>query len=144
MVNPNNFIRFLIWTDGRIGAETAKKPIKDVETFEFTFSNGVEEWYAYDMEGWRRALMTAKACNLTISAKRNNGDTGSDYLAGLFMANGEDANTGIDVIFPDGSIFEIPVVANVTNIGGGASTDVAGLEAELVSDGKPTYTPGEG
>lgn len=39
------------------------------------------------------------------------------------------------------SKLEFDAVVNVTNIGGGDSTNVAALEFDVMSHGKPTYTP---
>lgn len=55
--------------------------IADMETFSPSLSNGVETWTPMDAEGWQRALMTAKAMTITLSGKRNIGDTGNDYVA---------------------------------------------------------------
>lgn len=139
MVNPANKLKFRVGTKGRESAEMDMKTILDVESFEMTFDNGVEEWNPYDMEGWRRALMTAKSMTISISGKRNVGDPGNDYIASLIMVNGEDANTIMEVEFPDGDKIKMPCVANVSNIGGGDATAVNGLEAEFMSDGKPSY-----
>ena len=65
--------------------------IADMETFSVEFSNGVETWTPMDQEGWQRALMTAKAVTITLSGKRNIGDTGNDYIAGKQFSNGHDA-----------------------------------------------------
>ena len=42
--------------------------------------------------------------------------------------------------FPSGAKLEFDCVLSVTNPGGGDSTNVAGLEFEVQSDGKPTFT----
>jgi len=142
MVYPAGLLQIRVWSKGRsTTASTDKLPIMDVETLDFTFSNGVENWTPYETSGWQRALMTAKAASVTVTAKRNIGDAGNDYIAGLFMTNGEDANSGLDITFPGGSVFSMPAVVNVTSIGGGAATDVSPLVAEFQSDGEPTYTP---
>ena len=43
--------------------------------------------------------------------------------------------------FPSGAKLEFDCVINVTTPGGGDSTNVDSLEFDLMSDGKPTYTP---
>lgn len=125
------------------GAETAMKTIADCETFEVSFDNGVEEWTPFDMEGWTRRLLTAKALTITVTAKRNVGDAGNDYIAGLAFKNGRDAEADFQWTFPDGTVIALnDAVINVTNVGAGDSTAVAPLEFEVMSNGKPTVTLG--
>ena len=63
--------------------EAATMPA-DLETFSPSFSNGVETWTPMDAEGWQRALMTAKAVTITLSGKRNIGDTGNDDTVEIY------------------------------------------------------------
>ena len=118
------------------------KTIADMETFSVSFDNGVEEWHPFEQEGWVRRLLTAKGITITVNGKRNVGDDGNDFIAGLFMANGRDAEADIQWTFPDGGVLLMSdAVINVTNIGSGDSTAVGPLEFEIQSNGKPTYTP---
>ena len=75
----------------KLGAskEAATMPA-DLETFSPSFSNGVETWTPMDAGGWQKALMTAKAVTITLSGKRNIGDTGNDFVAGKTFTNGHD------------------------------------------------------
>ena len=115
--------------------------IADCETFEVSFDNGVEEWTPFESEGWVRRLMTAKSVTITVSGKRNVGDTGNDFIAGLAFENGRDAEVDFKWTFKDGTIVEFagcPI--NITALGSGDSTAVAPLEFEVMSNGKPTVT----
>lgn len=126
----------------KIGAtkETATG-IADMETFSVSFDNGVEEWKPFDQEGWTRRLLTAKSVTISINGKRNVGDTGNDYVAGLAFVNGRDAEGYLGWNFPDGTLVEFEgCVFNVTNIGAGDSTAVGPLEFEALSNGKPKVT----
>ena len=126
----------------KIGAtSTDAKPIADMETFGVSFDSGVEEWTPFDTEGWTRRLMTGKGITISVTGKRNIGDTGNDFVAGLAMKNGRDAEAYFEWTFPDGSkiTFENAVI-NVKNIGAGDSTGVCPLEFDVMSNGKPTYT----
>lgn len=115
--------------------------IADCETFECSFDNGVEEWTPFEQEGWTRRLMTAKSVTVTVSGKRNIGDTGNDYIASLTFANGQDAQADFKWTFPDGTVVEFTdAVISVTNIGGGDATNVGPLEFEVQSNGKPKIT----
>ena len=132
--------------DFKVDTSTTSTPswasIADCETVEFSFDNGVEEWTPFESEGWVRRLMTAKSVTITISGKRNVGDTGNDFVAGLSFANGQDAQAGFKITFADGDVVEFAnAVFNVTSNGGGDATNVAPLEFEVMSNGKPTYTP---
>lgn len=115
--------------------------IADCETFEVSFDNGVEEWTPFESEGWVRRLMTAKSVTITVSGKRNVGDTGNDFIAGLAFENGRGAEVDFKWTFKDGTIVEFadcPI--NITALGSGDSTAVAPLEFEVMSNGKPTVT----
>ena len=124
------------------GITAAYKSIADCETFSVSFDNGVEEWTPFETEGWTRRLMTAKSVTVSVTAKRNVGDEGNDKISGFTFANGRDAEGDFKWTFPDGSSVEFKgAIISVTNNGSGDSTGVAPLEFEVMSNGKPTYTP---
>lgn len=113
--------------------------IADCETFEVSFDNGVEEWTPFESEGWVRRLKTAMGVTITVSGKRNIGDTGNDFVSALSLKNGQDAQADFQWTFPDGTVVEFDsAVINVTNNLGGDATNVAPLEFEVLSNGKPT------
>lgn len=117
------------------------KDIADMETFSVSIDNNVEEWTPFTTEGWTRRLMTGKSITITVSGKRNIGDDGNDFIAGKYMANGQGAQADFKWTFPDGSTLEFAdAILNVTNMGAGDSTNVAPLEFDVMSNGKPTYT----
>ena len=99
-----------------------------MESFSVKLDNGVEEWNPLDQKGWVRRLMTSKSVTISISGKRNFGDTGNDYVAGLALKNGR-----AKLVFEN-------AVYNITNWGAGKSTEVIPLEFDVMSNGKPTYT----
>lgn len=115
--------------------------IADVETFSPSIDGTVEEWTPMNTEGWVRALMTGKKLTVSLSGKRNEGDAGNDYVAGLAWKDGLDCSTKAEWTFPSGAKLSFNCVVNVTTPGGGDSTNVDGLEFELICDGKPTFTP---
>lgn len=116
--------------------------VADLETFSPSFSNGVETWTPMDTEGWQRALMTGKAVTITLSGKRNIGDTGNDFVSGKTFKNGHDAECYFEWIMPDGtSISWANAVIDVKNNAGGDATNVGALEFDVISNGKPTVTP---
>lgn len=137
-VNPVNEIQFAINMAGRTG--TVYTPVKDAEALSIAFDNTIEEWYAMDMEGFVRRLMTGKSMSITMGGKRNYGDPGNDYVAARAYENGQGANSQMQITFPNGDILLMDCVINVTAAGGN-STAVETLEWEALSDGKPTYTP---
>lgn len=115
--------------------------IADMETFSPSFDNGVEEWTPYDTEGWIRRLMTSKSVTISVTGKRNIGDTGNDLVAGLLMQNGRATEKPFQWTFPDGTtvLFENAII-NVTVCNAGDSTGVGPLEFEVMSNGKPTVS----
>ncbi len=133
--------QFQICTTGRptgTGAGTYVD-IADMESFSVSFDDNVEEWTPMTTEGWVRRLKTGKGITISLNGKRNVGDAGNDYVAGLAFKSGQDCNSELKWNFPDGTVVTIPCVVNVTAIGG-ESTNVDPLEFECLSDGKPTIT----
>lgn len=124
------------------GSTTVDITIANCEEFSVSFDNGVEEWNAFEQEGWKSRLMTAKSITISVKAKRTLGDAGNDLIAGLTYKNGRECEANFKWLFPDGStvLFENAVIS-VTANGGGSSTSVAPLEFEVMSNGKPVYTP---
>ena len=124
------------------GSTAEYKSIADCETFSVSFDNGVEEWNPFETEGWTRRLMTSKSVTVSVTAKRNVGDAGNDKISSFTFLNGRDAEGDFKWTFPDGSSVEFKdAIISVTNNGSGDSTGVAPLEFEVMSNGKPTYTP---
>ena len=143
-VTPTHEIEFGICTSGR--PEDLKTAtyvtIKDTEGMPMTYDSTTEEWYPMDQHGWRRAAVTGKALSISFTGKRNYGDEGNDYVAGKFMAMGAEAESAIKITFPNGDMFYMPCVLNVTSMGG-ETTALGSLEWEVLSDGKPEYVEAE-
>ncbi len=137
-VNPVNEITFGVNITGRTG--TTVTVVKDAESLGISIDNGIEEWNPMDMAGWVRRLTTAKSLSISMGGKRNYGDPGNDYVAGLAWKNGQDCNSIFTITFPNGDKLVFDCVINTTSMGGD-STAVDALEWEVLSDGKPTYTP---
>lgn len=99
---------------GAVGAST-KNTIADCTTFSVSFNDGVEEWSPFDQQGWTRRLKTAKSISISVTAKRNVGDAGNDFVAGLAFKNGREAEADFDWTFPDGTVVSFSdAVVNVT------------------------------
>lgn len=131
--------QFKINTSGRTTGTTSMVDIADMESFSVSFDDNVEEWTPMTTEGWVRRLKTGKGITISLSGKRNIGDTGNDYVAGLAFKSGADCNSQLEWTFPNGDKVLIDCVINVTSAGGD-STGVEPLEFECLSDGKPTFT----
>lgn len=130
--------KFKISTSGR--SNTAMATIADMESFSVAIDGNVEEWSPMDMEGWLRRMVTGKSLTISLSGKRNIGDAGNDYVANKAWATGADCESHFEWEFPSGAKLKFDCVLNVTNPGGGESRNVAPLEFEVLSDGKPTFT----
>lgn len=128
-------------TGGDGTTEGNQKTIADMESFSVAIDGNVEEWSPYDMEGWMRRMVTGKSIGITVSGKRNIGDDGNDYVAGIALKTGSDCETTVTWNFPSGAKLVIPCVINVTEWGAGDSRSVAPLAFEIQSNGKPTFTP---
>ena len=136
-VTPVNEITVGVNTKGRTGDESTV--VKDAESLAIAIDGNIEEWDSMEAEGWKRRLMTGKSITITMGGKRNYGDPGNDYVAGLFMKKGQACNSILTITFPDGGKLTMPCVINVTSLGGNA-TSVGELQWTALSDGKPTYT----
>lgn len=139
-VNPVNAIAFGVCISGRSDSGATDTIVKDAESLSIALDNGIEEWNPMDMSGWVRRLMTSKSITVSMGGKRNYGDPGNDYVAGLAYKNGQDCNSIFYIDFPNGDTLEFPCVINVTSMGGD-STAADALEWEAQSDGEPTFTP---
>ena len=132
---------FKIGTKGRASAAEDMKTIADCETFSLSMDNNVEEWTPMTTEGWIRRMQTGKGFSISISGKGNVGDAGNDYVASKLFSTGQAVETKFEWEFADGTTVSFDCIISVSNAGTGDSTNVAPLEFEVMSDGKPTVTP---
>lgn len=132
---------FKIGTSGRSSTSEQMKTIADCETFSLSMDNNIEEWTPMTTEGWIRRMQTGKGFSISITAKRNVGDAGNDYVAGKLFATGQSVETKFEWTFADGTVVAFNCIISVSNAGTGDSTNVAPLEFEVMSDGAPTVTP---
>ena len=143
-VYPVFDIEFKISTTGKVATHNlaaidAMVPIAEMETFEPSIDGNVEEWSPMEQKGWVRRLMTGKGFSIGLNGKRNQGDPGNNYIAGLALKTGTHCSTTAAIVFPDGDAMIFDTVVNVSKHFGGQSINVSALEFELASDGKPTY-----
>lgn len=132
---------FKIGKSGRGSQESDMVTIAEMETFSVSIDGNVEEWKPMEEGGWMKRMTTGKALTISLAGKLCPSDPGNAYVAGLAWKSGTDCDTKFEWVFPDGSKLTFDAVVNVTAIGGGDSTNVAALEFDLMSHGKPTYTP---
>lgn len=127
---------------GRSGLPTDLVIIKDLETFAPQIDANVEEWTPMDQEGWIRRAVTGKGLSLSFTGKRNYGDPGNDYVGEeCFINMGQGVESEFEWVLPSGAKLTGDCVINTTAPAGGDSTAIDTLEFELLSDGKPTFTP---
>lgn len=123
---------------------TSFVPIADMESAKLSIDTGVEKWNSISGDGWQRALATAKSFTLSMSGKRNIGDPGNDYVAGMALKNGRECDSKVKIKFPDGGVFSGDVVVSVSNYAGDDAVGVNPLAFDLISNGKPTFTEASG
>lgn len=133
-------IEFKVGTKGLESTEQDMVTVLDMESFSLSIEGNTQKWNAMDMKGWTRALMTGKGLTISLKGKRNVGDPGNDYVAGVSFKDGLDCSTKFSVDFPDGSKLAGNCVLDVKSVLGGESQDVAPLEYDIIVDGKPTFT----
>lgn len=125
---------------GAVGSQTLNT-IADMESFSVSLDDGVEEWTPFESGGWKRRTKTAKSMSISVSGKRNVGDAGNDFVAGLAFKNGRESEADFEWTFPDGIVVKFSnAVINVTALGSSDSTGVAPLEFTVMSNGEPTVT----
>lgn len=132
---------FKIGSKGKASAEEDMVTIADLETFSVSIDNTIEEWTPMTTEGWVRRLQTGKGFAISLSGKRNIGDPGNDYVAGLIFSSGQKVESKMEWIMPSGTKVAFDAVINISTAGGD-STAVDALEFEAMSNGKPIVTPG--
>ena len=137
--------KFKICIEGRSSTEPDDmKTIAEMESFSVAIDGNTEEWSPMEAEGWLRRMVTGKALTISLSGKRHIGDEGNDYIADNAWGTGTTCESKFEWEFPSGAKLEFDCVISVTNPGGGDSRNVAVLEFDVMSDGKPTYTPAAG
>lgn len=132
---------FKINKSGRGTTTSDMVAIAEMESFSVKIDGHVEEWTPLEAAGWMRRFMTGKALTISLSGKRCPGDAGNDYIASKAWVTNTDCESTFEWDFPNGDKLTFPCVVNVTNCGGGESRNMAPLEVDIMSDGKPTYTP---
>jgi hypothetical protein len=132
---------FKINTKGRTELATDLAVIKDLETFSPSVDANVEEWTPMDQEGWTRRAVTGKGLTIAFTGKRQFGDPGNDYIAGCLIATGQGVESAFEWTMPSGAKLAGDCVVNLTTPGGGDTTNIDTLEFEILTDGKPTFTP---
>lgn len=135
--------KFKIGTKGRESTDSDMKTVADMTTFSVSVDGNVEEWTPMTTEGWKRRLVTGKGVSISLSGKRNVGDEGNDYVASKMFATGKDSESVFEWDMPDETVIKFDCIINISS-GGGDSTNVEGLEFEVLSDGKPTVTTSGG
>ena len=138
-VYPVHNNKFFICTTGRTGE--ADTIIRGLENFAPSIDGNVESWQPMDEGGWTRNQVTGKGLTLSFSGKRQYGDAGNDYVASLMIGTGVTVQSKFKWEMPSGATLTGDCVINVTSPAGGDSTNIDTLEFEILSDGKPEYTP---
>ena len=133
--------KFKISKSGRSSTTEEMVPIAEMTSFSVSIDGSVQEWTPMDAEGWMKRMTTGKALTVSLSGKLCPGDPGNDYVAGLAWKSGTDCDTKFEWEFPSGTKLAFEAVVSVTAIGGGESTDVAPLEFDVMSHGRPSFKP---
>lgn len=140
--------KFMIGINGIDSVGTTRATPNDMrevsclESFSVSFDNGVEEFKPLEEKGWTRRMLTGKSFSITLNGKRDVGNEGNDYLAGMVFKTGRAATTKFEWMMVDGTLVKCDCVVNVTAVGGD-STNIEALEVEFLSEGKPEIIPAE-
>ena len=115
-------------------------PIAQMENFSVSIDGNVEEWKPWEYNGWTDRMVTGKSMTISISGKRQVGDPGNDYINGVALKTGSEANSTLVWTFPDAGVLKIRGVISVTEWASGESTAVAPLAFDFMSKGIPEFT----
>ena len=140
-VFPVHNNKFKIGIAGRTSVTGDLVVIKDLENFAPSIDANTEEWTPMDQEGWVRRAVTGKGLSFAFKGKRHYGDPGNDYVAGLLIGTGQEVESVFEWEMPNGDTLKMDCIINLTTAAGGDSTEIDNLEFEVLSDGKPIYTP---
>lgn len=130
---------FKIGISGRSSEASDMVPISEMESFSVSIDGNVEEWTPMESSGWKKRTTTGKALTISFSGKHCPKDPGNAYVASLAWKSGIDCDTKFEWLFPNGDKLTFDATVSVTAIGGGDSTNIANLEFDVMSDGKPEY-----
>lgn len=114
--------------------------IADMESFSVTIDGEMQEWNPFEAEGWKDREVTGKSMTISVSGKRHVGDEGNDYINGLALKTGSEANSTLVWMFPDGGSLKIRGAVSLTEWGSGESTALAPLAFDFASKRKPVFT----
>ena len=120
---------------GKAGTESATTNIANCEEFSVAFDNGVEEWTAFENEGWKSRLMTAKSITISVKGKRTIGDAGNDEIAELAFKNGTAAQL-LDLMDYISNSFLMPFISLLTSILIGWIVGPKWITDEVVKNGE--------
>lgn len=114
--------------------------IAECETFSVAIDGNIAEWSPFEEEGWIKRMVTGKSVTITVTGKRCVGDSGNDAIAALAFKTGPAAQLEtFSWNFPGSTLTFTNAVVNVTNLGTGDSRNVAPLEFQIMSNGKPSF-----
>ena len=140
-VFPVHNNKFKIGIKGRNSIAAEMLVIKDLENFAPSIDSNIEDWQAMDQAGWTRRAVTGKGLSFKFNGKRHYGDPGNDYIAGLMLATGQGAESVFEWEMPNGAKLNMNCVVSLLTPAGGDATNIDNLEFEILSDGKPVFTP---
>jgi len=132
---------FKVGTKGLASVEGDMAIISDLTTFSPAIDNTIDTWSPLDIEGWIKRAIVGKGLTINLSGKKNYSDAGNNYVSSLFLKSGDDAATIFEWILPNGDKLSMQVIISVKTPAGGDSSKVDSLEFEVLSNGKPTFTP---
>ena len=112
-VVPTYDLSFKIGKSGRTSEAADMIEIKDLEGLTPSIDGGIEEWNPMNTHGWVRRLLTSKSFSISFTGKRNYGDPGNDYVAGLAFKNGQNVNTVFEIVFPNEDKLTFDCAVNV-------------------------------
>lgn len=131
---------FKINTVGRTSNPGDFATIKDLETFSLSISGTKEKWTPMDLGGWSRQAITGKDLSISFKGKRNYGDVGNEFIAGMMLATGQACQSRFQWTLPNGGVLTVDCVIDLKSPAGGDSTKIDSLDFDILSDGLPVYT----
>lgn len=128
---------------GASGSSTPATAIANCEQFSVTFNNGIQEWTAFENEGWLSREHTTQNIVIDVQAKRTIGDIGNDMVAACAYASRSGRKKNVLWTLPSGTtvLFTDAIINVSVDSSSGNAGDLGQLNFQIMSNGKPTVTP---
>lgn len=146
MANTNFDMEYPAFLDslkvGALGAEADSLIVPDgIVNITPSWDPTVVTYYKRSGQGFQGGTKTGNAFTITVESYHISEDAGQKIIAATMFKFGKEAKVACEYTFGNGDVLTFNATVKITRMGGGATTDLAPLNYDLICDGKPTFTP---